>query len=348
MKKILLMINKITKYILLIFFLLLIITSMLLTFNGSLRRTVFLKAIDAHKIYQLQSIKKYVLTRDFSGASDRLNKYIKLSKKISSGKSSVFIGVYEATDFVASNASTQKDFNLLENVFMQLVEMDENLYKARIWLARSISDTDYNTALMHLEKAIEISPASEDAYREGIRIAQDKLDMELAQKFCDQYMKAQLGGYMTIAFYNYFASSNIRSMAVEFLTETKNPKYYSHSGLQLNSYNNYEFIPSAPINMNGVNLYFSFLPGIQVLIKEISIYSSGQIFLIPAKDFNVTSKSAYIDNNEEEDLSFFLVNGQDEILRLHYKNNFKSVDKIIITMKFNRMKLANNSLCVVD
>ena len=62
----------------------------------------------------------------------------------------------------------------------------------------------------------------------------------------------------------------------------------------------------------------------------------------------MSSRSAYISNNEEEDLSFFLVNGQDEILRLHYKNNFKSVDKIIITMKFNRMKLANNSLCVVD
>jgi len=347
------MINRITKYILLIFFLLLIATLMLLTFNADLRRTVFLKAIDAYKIYQLQSIKKYVRTsmdqsRDFSAASDHLNKYIKISKIISSGKSSVFTGVYEAADFVASKASTQEEFNLLENVFMKLVEMDENLYKARVWLARSISDTDYNTALMHLEKAIEISPASEDAYREGIRIAQDKLDMELAQKFCDQYMKAQLGGFMTMPFYNYFASSNIRSMAVEFSTEIKNPKYYSHTGLQLNNYNNYEFIPSAPIDMNGINLYFSFLPGIQVSIKVISIYSSGQIFLIPAKDFNVSSRSAYISNNEEEDLSFFLVNGQDEILRLRYKNNFKSVDKVIITMKFNRMKLANNSLCVVD
>ena len=72
-------------------------------------------------------------------------------------------------------------------IFLNLVELDPNLYKARIWLARAISDTDYKSALTHIEKAIEILPAGEDAYRAAIRISQDKNDAKLAQKFCDKY-----------------------------------------------------------------------------------------------------------------------------------------------------------------
>ena len=99
----------------------------------------------------------------------------------------MLIGVYDAVNLVASKASSQKDFNLLEEVFFELVELDPNLYKARVWLARAVSDTDYKSALMHLEKAIKISPASEEAYREDIRIAQERQDINLAQKFCNKY-----------------------------------------------------------------------------------------------------------------------------------------------------------------
>ena len=96
-------------------------------------------------------------------------------------------GIYNAVDYVTLRATTQKEFNQLEKVFLSLVELDPNLYKARIWLARAISDTDYKGSLTHIEKAIEILPAGEDAYREAIRILQDKHDTKLAQKFCDKY-----------------------------------------------------------------------------------------------------------------------------------------------------------------
>ena len=223
--------------------------------------------------------------------------------------------------------------------------MDPNLYNVRIWLARAISDTDYENAIMHLEKAIEISPASEKAYREIIRISQNNNDKNLAQKFCDKYKKAQLGGNRKLHVGNYFGSSNIRKMAVEFFPETKGQSFYSHAGIKLNSFENYEFVPTAPIDISGINIYFSLLPGIRVYIKEISVYTPKNILKIPIKNFTATSRSAYIENNSDENLSFLLVNTEDEVLRLRYNNILKSVEKMIIKMNFIRMDFVNNLLC---
>ena len=341
------MLNKITKYILLIFFLIFFIVLASLTFKSDLRRSIFHKIITVHDFYQLKSITKHVQTRDFSMASKHLLNYIEISKKISKGKSRMLIGVYDVANLVASKASSQKDFNLLEEVFFKLVELDPNLYKARVWLARAVSDTDYKSSLMHLEKAMKISPASEEAYREGIRIAQERQDINLAQKFCSKYIEAQLGGNAPRHYGNYFGASSIRKMAAEFSPESENPIYYSHGGIQLNNFQNYEFVPTSPVDMNGINLYFSFLPGIRVYIKEIFIYSSGEIIKIPIQDFTVSSKSAYIDYNNDENLSFLLVNGEDEILRLRHKNIFKSVEKVIIEINFSRMIFSNKLFCAV-
>ncbi len=316
----------------------------MLTFNSDLRRSLFHKVIAVHNFYQIQSITRHVQSRDFPGAANKLLKYIKLSKMISDGKSSILYGIYEAVDLVASRASTQKEFNILEEVFLEIIELDPNLYQPRVWLARAISDTDYKSALKHLEKAIEISPASEEAYREGIRISQYRWDSTLAQKFCDKYKKSQLGGNRPLHISNFFGASSIRKMAVQFSPETKSPIFYSHAGIKLNDFQNYEFVPISPIDMNGINFYFSFLPGIRVYIKEIVVYSSGQILTIPIKDFTVTSRSAYVENNNE-DLSFLLVNTEDEILRLRYKHIFKSVEKILVKMNFTRMELTNELLC---
>ena len=339
------MINKISNYILIAFFLLFLFILISLTFNADLRRSTFHKAIAIFNFYQIQSIMKHVQVRDFSSASDKLLKYIEFSKKISEGKSSILYKVYEAVEFVASKATTQKEFNLLENVFFELIKLDPNLYNVRVWLARAISDTDYENAIMHLEKAIEISPASEKAYREIIRISQNNNDTNLAQKFCDKYKKAQLGGSKQLHVGNYFDSSNIRKMAVEFFPETKSQLFYSHAGIKLNSFENYEFVPTAPIDISGINFYFSLLPGIRIYIKEMSVYTPENILKIPIKDFTATSRSAYIENNSSENLSFLLVNAEDEVLRLRYNNILKSVEKIIIKMNFVRMDFVNNLLC---
>ena len=95
----------------------------LLTFKSDFRRNMFHGIINVYNFYQLKSLTKHVQTRDFSMASKHLLSYIKISKKISKGKSRILFGVYDAVNLVASKASNQKEFNLLEKVFFELVEL---------------------------------------------------------------------------------------------------------------------------------------------------------------------------------------------------------------------------------
>tara|TARA_Y100001960_G_C14704167_1_gene843411 strand:+ start:178 stop:1074 length:897 start_codon:yes stop_codon:yes gene_type:complete len=296
-------------------------------------------------LYQIVSLQKSLKNKNFSEASDRLIKYIEISKKISDGKSRMSLGVYDAVNLAASKATTQKEYNDLENVFTELVKMDPNLYKARIWLAKSIIDTNYEKALFHLDKAIELIPAQEDAYREILRIAQNKNDKEIAKKYCDKYKEAQLGGTTPRYYTNYFGGTNLRKMAVEFTPEKENNKFYGHAGIQLNSYQNYEFVPISPVNSNGINIYFSFLPGIKVEIKKITIFHSGKIININKKDYTANSRSAYIDNTGEN-LSFIIVKEGDEVLYIRFDKLFNSIEKIIIVTKFSKLNFVSNSLCL--
>ena len=76
---------------------------------------------------------------------------------------------------------------------------------------------------------------------------------------------------------------------------------------------------------------------LRILWKEISIYSAGEITTIPAKDFFITSRSAYLYPNSQEDhLSFLLVNGKNEILNILIKGisplDFPFVDFILLPL----------------
>ena len=210
----------------------------LLAFNSDLRRVTLHKIIPAYNLYQIVSLQESLKAKNFAKASDRLIKYIETSKKISDGKSRMLLGVYDAVNLVASKATTQKEYNDLEKVFTELVKMDPNLYKARIWLAKSIVDTNYEKALFHLDKAIELIPAQEDAYREILRISQNRNDKEIVKKYCNKYKEAQLGGSKPRYYTNYFGGTNLRKLAVEFTPEKENNKFYGHAGIQLNSFQN--------------------------------------------------------------------------------------------------------------
>ena len=121
--------------------------------------------------------------------------------------------------------------------------------------------------------------------------------------------------------------------------------FYPNAGIQLNKFQYYEFVPSEPLTINGINVYLSSLPGIRVYVKEIAIYSSGEVIILPIQSFTTTSKFAYIDDVNDKDLSFLIVDGKNEILRFRHQKSFKSVEKITIGMNFTKMKLVNNLLC---
>ena len=341
------MISKICKYIIVLVFTLFFILIFLLTIDSSFRRTMFSNSIAAINLYYISSIQTNLKSRhDIEGASNKLLKYIEFSKKISKGKSRLLNGIYDATKLTESKASTKEDYLILEKVFKALVDIDPSLYEARVWLAKSYYHKKQNTdSLLQIDKAIEISPVQDQPYRLGLKIAREQGDEKLFTFYCDKYKNSTFGGNVPRYKLSYFGGNVITKMGLEFYpTKSSNRKVYTHSGIALNDYNNYEFIPVEPIDIKGIKIYLSFLPGIKIDIEEIILNNSIISKKLIKKNIFASSKFSFIDNNKDY-LSFYISDENDEIINLNFNNTFKNIDKIILKIKFTKLDLTNHLNC---
>ena len=342
------MIGKICKYIIISVLILLFILIFLLTIDSSFRRTIFSNSIAAFNLYNIVSIQVHLKhNHDIEGASNKLLKYIEFSKKISNGKSKLLNGIHDATKLVESKAVTKQDYVILEKVFEALVDIDPSLYEARVWLAKSYYyKKQYNDSLLQINKAIEISPAQDKPYRIGLKIAREEGDEELFRFYCDKYKNSTFGGNLPRYKESYFGGNVITKIALEFYPrENGNQKIYTHSGIILNDYFNYEFVPVEPINIEGVNIYLSFLSGITMDIQEIILSNSIMNKKLIKKNMFASSKFSFIDNNKEY-LSFYISDENDEIINLNFNNTFTDVDKIVLKIKFSKLDLTNHFNCL--
>jgi hypothetical protein len=346
------MLKKFIKFFILPFFLLFVVFISIFTFDSSLRRTLLTYVFVTHDYYQLKRLTNDLQVRNFDSLGDKLDKYISVSKKFSKEKSFMLPGIYEAFDLVMTHANDQQEFNFLENSLIKLVDMAPELYKPKVWLAMALSDNDYKKSIKLLDEAITLSPTQEDAYRELIRIAQINGNLSIAKKYCTIYPKSQIGGNQKLPFRGIFGSYNLKKFAVKFENNNDDNFLYYHAGIKVDNFYKYELVPQKPIHLNGLNLYFSFLPGINIQIKNITLYSKNINKTIDANQMLFSSKFSYFEKNNEY-LSILSLNEKDDVVKLIFNqdtlksniNLFNSIDKVEILMNFNKMNLTNKNFC---
>ena len=339
------MTNKIVKYFFIFTLLIVFGISSLVALDSDLRRYLFGRAISAYKLYQIIALQPYLKKDNIKGASLQLMKYIQTSEKFANGKSILLLGIYDAAKLIEIKASSKEDYLHLEKVFKKLVEQDPSLYEAQVWLAKSYSYKDTELALKHIDKAIEISSAQDSAYRVAIKIAQEKGDKDLANFYCNKYKNSKFGGSIPRYTKSFFEGNVITKMALEFLPEKNSQNFYTHSGLQLNNFDNYEFIPIKPLDVSGFKIYLSFLSGIKIDLNKIFVTNSENLKSIPLNEISVTSNSAYVDNNYKDRISFLIMNESDEVLYFKFKDKVSSLNKISLKMKISKLDLTNHVLC---
>ena len=297
-----------------------------------------------HDFYRIKTITSELQNRDFLATARKLNEYIKFSKKISDKKNYMMKGIYEATKLAVSRAVTQEDYNHLENIFKQLIDLDDRVYLPHVWYARALSDNDFDKSLLHLQTAIVISPSESNAYREILRISQNVEDKKLASKYCKAYYNSSLGGTTPMNFETLFGSFNNNKFAIKLVSKiNKSEENYLPLSISLNKNQLYEFLPTNIISLDGFNLYFSPLVGLKIHFKKIYYYSDSETFELNSKDFTITSQSSFVEDSTG-DTTAFLMPQINEIIRLRHKN-YKSIKKIHILMDINKMSITNNTLC---
>jgi hypothetical protein len=326
-------------------FLLILSPFILLSFDFELRRSLFTRILVLHDFYRIKKITIELQNRNFYGMSKELQNYINFSKIIGKGKNYMFAGIYDAVKLAASRAIEQDDYNKLENIFKQLIEIDSRVYKPHIWYARALSDSDVDMALNHLNIAIKISPSNSEAYREIIRIGQSLKDDKITSKYCKIYKKTLSGGSGAKDYPALFNNFTNDKFAIKLFSQNDNKSTnYLTGTLLLNEKNIYEFLLSEQLpDIEGVNLYFSLAEALKIKIIKIYFFDDDKKYEINHKELTITTQHSYIEDGEEE-TSIILTPKKDEIVRIKHRN-LKKIKKIQIKMNIQKMNLTNKSLC---
>lgn len=330
-------------FFLIIFLFLIIIIS--LTFNSNLRRTSLGYMISGYKLYMLVSIQSDLKKENLKlkSVEKKISKYIKNSKKIANGKSSLLIGIYDAINLVESSIINEKDFGIFENVLFEVVKLDPTLFNARVLLAKSLlANKKYEDAKKQILKAIDLNSLNHENYRILVRIEKNINRENNLSKICADYNKANLGGTKLRYKDSIFTGFNLNKFSIKFsnLNEESQNDLYNFSGINLNEYSNYEIIPKESLNFNNFNLYFNFPPGTILEIKEIKLYSSLENFKIPENDIFATSKNAFFLNSHKAKQIIF-TKLDNEIINISLSKDYKNIEKMEINMKISKADITN-------
>jgi|LWDU01.1.fsa_nt_gi hypothetical protein len=340
--------NSIVKGISYVILTIVVIATLLISYiavDHNARRYIFIRIAPAYNLYQHMIMRERVQEREFQNISESLLNYLEISEMLSDGKSKMLVGIVNVVEEVAERATSTQDFQYLERVFRKLIELDPNLYKARVWLARALIKKDPEEAVLHIQKAMQLSASNESAYREIINIVQNT-DFDTEKLFCKKYFSAQFGETQPRSYRNYFGGLGLNSFALEFTNNKEKINLYPHSGLQLQTTNSYEFTPLSVVDANGFNLYLSTLPGLKITIKKINIYTEDSKYSISGSEFSISSKHGYVINDTDGSVSLVsLASNDDEKLSIRYESILNNINKVELIMSFERLPLTNSTLC---
>ena len=300
------------------------------TIDSSFRRNVYNKLIGGYKLINYHMIGSDTYYRDFDSASERILKYIKFSQKFAEGINDMLPGIIESTDLITSKAYTQDEFNKMQSVYVRIDEITDDVYKNHIWLARALSDDDIEKSKKHLNKALELSKSSEEAYREIIRIfSENKEIISLMKSYCYSY-------------FNEFGGGNVGRLATSRNGNIK--KLYSRLINNLNVYNNYEFLFEDAGDFKKFYILKNFSPGSKVSIKNIVIFNN-QANKLDLNKLIIHSLESYMLNQNKDEVVFLTNNKYDDILKFNLMESYEQIKKITFELKLERLSLVSNSAC---
>ena len=163
-----------------------------MAFNYEFRRNTLKRGVAFYNLYQNFSVKNKILSQNFSGAVMQLENYMSFSQKISPGKNMFFESIVELTNFSASNTIKKHELDLFENLFDKILDIDPNIYSINLWQAKALTNNNQKKATELLERAMNLSPINENAYREIIK--NYWLPKKFLEKYCNDFKFEQLGG----------------------------------------------------------------------------------------------------------------------------------------------------------
>ena len=322
----------------------------ILVFNNEFRSKLFISIIPVYNIYQTLAIRAELRNRDFEAINSRLVSHINLSKQFSKTRTTFLNGIYDNFEAAFNQAIFAEEFHVLIKSVEELLTIDPEMYMAHIWFAQANiandkSMTSIDKSLEHINKAIELSSAREEAYRVGIKIAKENnLEFKL-KNLCKKYFTSQAGGPIPRSHRNFFGGTGLSKMGIIFFDNNGKEVLSTNFGLQLNKTIEYEFNLNKKINLDNFQLIIGSLPGLKIIIEKLKLDLGSKQVTLNERDFTISSKSAYFINTKDRFNTLISRGLDDEIIYFNFYKQIQDIETITLKMNFIRLPLIKNNFC---
>ena len=304
--------------------------------NSHFRRNLLNYPTGLLNFYYKTSVNSATNNKDFKKVSDLINNYIKISQKIYPGKNNkMILSIFKILKDVSENMNTQEDFNKMQDTFLIYSKIDKRNYLNLVWLARAISDENLNLSNEYLKKAINLSPTSEEAYREIIRTHLKK-NSELIDLYCNKFFKSIQGGKTNLIYDNVFNGNN-STFGIYLNNEID--EVYKITIQSLNKDKDYKINFKTLKNINNINFIGTFVKGSTLELKEINVYGENKE-LLEFNNISLISKTGYILDKTNESIIFLNISDQDNIINLYLKDTRNKINSISLNFKISKLPLS--------
>ena len=318
-----------------------------LAINSNFRRSILgLPAGLINNYYSISIENNLILgTNDLNKIINKIDQQIKVTDFITTNSKNIFTdNIYENLYKVEKYINTDQELDNFSKVVRKLIERDPNLYDAIIWDIKlmSYTNSEKNKIIDRLNYAINLSPASIEAYRFILDYAKKNNDMKLFNTYCKKYHYALLGGKKNKE-RSLFDGSSLTRFAIQLENQINDINIIE--GTNLNESKDYVIILKQPANIQNIKILSNFLPGILMNIKNFELTNiNDEKFIVPLKDMYVSSKNSFFIEDEKE-IKIFITDYNDEKIKINFLKVYKEITQIKIKINFSKANLTNKTKC---
>jgi len=309
----------------------------------SIRQTVYFTCVRVlPEAYYKSRLQHSIYQENFGQASEILQKYLSIVNAFAKGNNTLLPGLINATEYVVEAANLPSEHASLNSYLSLLVESFPDLQPARIWLAKSLSETNPVAAFDHLDYARKLVSVDDRPYRVAINIALQKGLEEKLGEWCSKYYSSQFGGVHYEPHTNFKSNdpgAGLRTITLEVFDESGCVQRIKNHGIQLGESNEYDFPLDTGLQIKRLRLWIDLIPGISITVEKMRAFLGGS--LVTSVHGNLIMDSS---NGFFADDGTIISTSRNSILISLYTTNgeFGKVDRITFTMKFKRLALTNH------
>ena len=279
------------------------------------------------------------------GIIKKIEQQIKFTDFITTKAKNIFTdNIYENLYKIEEYINYDNDIENFSKIVKKLIDKDPNLYDALIWDAKLMNykKLEKKKIIDRINSAIELSPASQEAYRFALDFSKKNNDKKLFDIYCKKYHTSLLGGKKNKK-RSLFDGSSLTRFAIQVGQQTNDINIVE--GINLNEDWDYIFTLRQPVNFTNLQILSNFLPGTSINIISFELTNiNNEKLLVPLEDIYASSKSSFF-IEDQNNIKILATSYSDEKIKIKFSKLYKNIIQIRIRMNFSKANLTNKEKC---